>query len=312
MVLPLYKTEGASTWIMSNEVAVFMSLMQSPLLKHLKNMKPIFNLGKLQGRSLARSLLHMQNVSKIYYHRRCPIKEALSSVSLDFYKSEVLGLLGVNGAGKTTLVSILASLHPPSSGDLLWKGISIYKNLLEYRKIIGLCPQNPNIEKKLSLKEVLIFTARCYGLSKAKALFRKDFLIERFDLQNYAHSTVEQLSGGYRQRFLIARALVHEPEFLILDEPTVGLDPHIRRQLWEVITDLRSNKISVLLTTHYLDEAEKLSDRVCLIHEGTIRTIDTPENLKKYHQKSNLEEVFLKFVDDPDAEIFNSVSTNRD
>ena len=103
---------------------------------------------------------------------------------------------------------------------------------------------------------------------------------------------------------------MHNPQLLILDEPTVGLDPHIRRQLWEVIQELRSNHIAVLLTTHYLDEAEVLSDRVCLIHDGTIRTVDTPDNLKRYHQKNNLEEVFLKFVDDPNAEIFKSVSVD--
>ena len=99
---------------------------------------------------------------------------------------------------------------------------------------------------------------------------------------------------------------MHRPQLVILDEPTVGLDSHIRRELWGVIAQLRKQGITVILTTHYLDEAEKLSDRICLIHEGTVRTIDTPENLKKRHQKNNLEEVFLKFVDDPDAEIFNS------
>ncbi|WP_420421973.1 AAA family ATPase [Simkania sp.] len=99
---------------------------------------------------------------------------------------------------------------------------------------------------------------------------------------------------------------MHRPKLVILDEPTVGLDSHIRRELWEVIRALKEEGIAVLLTTHYLDEAEQLSDRICLIHQGTIRTVDTPDNLKKLHQKNNLEEVFLKFVDDPDAEIFNS------
>lgn len=258
------------------------------------------------------TLLRMQNISKTYFLSGRGVREALKSVSLEIYQGEVLGLLGVNGAGKTTLSSILATLHPPTSGDVLWQGASVYQNLLNYRKILGYCPQNPNLEKNLTLAENLVFSGMCYGLSKTKALERKKILLNQFDLEPYAQASVLELSGGYRQRFLIARALVHEPQFVILDEPTVGLDPHIRRGLWEVIADLRTKRISVLLTTHYLDEAETLSDRVCLIHSGTIRTTDTPANLKRFHQKNNLEEVFLKFVDDPDAEYFNSVSTEHE
>jgi len=124
-------------------------------------------------------------------------------------------------------------------------------------------------------------------------------------------ASIDQVSGGYRQRFLIARALMHRPKLVILDEPTVGLDSHIRRELWEVIAGLKNDGITVILTTHYLDEAEYLADRICLIHEGTVRTVDTPDNLKKHHEKNNLEEVFLKFVDDPDAEIFNSGASDE-
>ena len=212
----------------------------------------------------------------------------------------------MNGAGKTTLVSLLATLHPPTNGDIKWNGTSIYKNLLEYRRIVGFCPQKPNLERNLSLGEILIFSGKCYGMTSSQASSRQKELVEQLNLGEYVGSTIDQVSGGYRQRFLIARALMHKPEIVILDEPTVGLDSHIRRELWEVIRELKSQGIAILLTTHYLEEAEQLSDRICLIHEGSIRTVDTPENLKKRHQKNNLEEVFLKFVDDPDAEIFNS------
>ena len=254
-----------------------------------------------------------QHVSKTYFARdRKVLKEALKDVTLDLYSGEVLGLLGVNGAGKTTLSSILATLHPPTNGEIIWKKKSVYDDLLSYRKCVGFCPQSPNIEKSLTMEENLVFSGRCYGMTKAEAFAQKKALLDRFSLEAYARSYVTELSGGYRQRFLIARALMHQPKLVILDEPTVGLDPHVRRQLWEVIAELRNSSISVLLTTHYLDEAETLSDRVCLIHEGEIRTIDTPKNLKKHHQKNNLEEVFLKFVDDPNAEIFKSVSINND
>ncbi len=250
--------------------------------------------------------LRIEKVSKTYFEKRRIVKEALKGISLDLYQGEVLGLLGVNGAGKTTLVSILATLHPPTAGEISWKGESIYDALLPYRSIVGYCPQHPNIERQLSLGENLVFSGRCYGLSKIEAIERRDELAKEFKLEEYLDANIDQVSGGYKQRFLIARALMHRPQLVILDEPTVGLDSHIRRELWEVISKLRQEQITVILTTHYLDEAEFLSDRICLIHEGTVRTIDTPENLKKQHQKNSLEEVFLKFVDDPDAEIFNS------
>ncbi|MCB1107346.1 MAG: ABC transporter ATP-binding protein [Chlamydiia bacterium] len=250
--------------------------------------------------------LHIEKVSKTYFNKGRILKEALKEVSLDLFEGEVLGLLGVNGAGKTTLVSILATLHPPTAGDIQWNGGSIYQNLLPYRLSVGYCPQHPNIERNLSLGENLVFSGRCYGLSKGEAEKRQKELAKEFKLEEYLEANIDQVSGGYKQRFLIARALMHRPKLVILDEPTVGLDSHIRRELWEVISKLRKEGITVILTTHYLDEAEYLSDRICLIHGGAIRVVDTPENLKKRHQKNNLEEVFLKFVDDPDAEIFNS------
>lgn len=255
--------------------------------------------------------LRIEKVTKTYFDGHRIVKEALKGVSLDLYQGEVLGLLGVNGAGKTTLVSILATLHPPTAGEISWQGASIYEALLPYRSVVGYCPQHPNIERQLSLGENLVVSGRCYGLSKKEAEERKKELAEEFKLEEYLDANIDQVSGGYKQRFLIARALMHRPQLVILDEPTVGLDSHIRRELWEVIARLRKQGITVILTTHYLDEAEKLSDRICLIHEGTVRTVDTPENLKKRHQKNNLEEVFLKFVDDPDAEIFNSGANNE-
>lgn len=259
------------------------------------------------------TLLEVRKVSKTYFNKKGNVaKQALHQASFDIYKGEVFGFLGVNGAGKTTLSSILATMHPPTSGDILWNGKSIYHQLIEYRKIVGMCPQKPNIEKRLDVEENLLFAGRCYGLTEEETHSRKNALVSQFELEEFLHTKTDQLSGGYRQRFLIARALMHKPQLMILDEPTVGLDPHIRRQIWEVIKMLKSAHVSVILTTHYLDEAEYLSDRVCLIHNGLIRTIDTPDNLKKFHQKNNLEEVFLKFVDDPEAKIFNSVNVTHE
>lgn len=245
-------------------------------------------------------LLEIKDLKKIYFRKGKPITEALQGVSLDIKEGEILGLLGVNGAGKTTLSSIIASLHPPTSGEILWKGKSIYDDILSYRKIIGFCPQKPNLDKTFSLEENLIFAGRCYGLSLKEAKEKKDQLIEQLSLTDYVNSFVDFLSGGYRQRFLIARTLMHNPKLVILDEPTVGLDAHIRRQLWNVISGLKAQGVTVLLTTHYLDEAEELSDRVCIIDKGRIRLIDTPDNLKEIYQKEKLEDVFIQLTEEED------------
>lgn len=254
------------------------------------------------------TVIEVRDLSKTYLDRKGrEVKRALHGATFTLYKGEVFSLLGVNGAGKTTLSSILATMHPPTFGDILWRGESIYNQLLDYRKIVGLCPQEPNIDFRLNLEENLLFAGLCYGLNKQDMLERKNSLMAKFDLGGYSQTTIDQLSGGYRQRFLIARTLMHMPKIVILDEPTVGLDPQVRREIWEMIKALKSEDVSVILTTHYLDEAELLSDRVCLIHHGVIRAIDTPDNFKKQHKKNTLEEVFLKFVDDPEADIFNSI-----
>ncbi len=250
-------------------------------------------------------VLTADRLSKIYALPKANPHEALRDVSFALYKGEVFSLLGVNGAGKTTLISILATLHPPTSGTIYWKGKSVYANLLAYRAVIGYCPQYSTMEPSLSMEENLIFSGRYYGMSKKAALERKQHLLDRFRLTRYARSYLHQLSGGYRQRFLLARALMHHPKLVILDEPTVGLDSHVRRDLWKMIRSLQEDTISVVLTTHYLDEAENLSNRICLIHDGTIRAIDTPHKLKEKHKKQSLEEVFLTFVDDPHSVLFS-------
>ena len=224
------------------------------------------------------------------------IIEALKGIDLDIYKGEVLSLLGVNGAGKTTLSSIIATLHPASSGDILKDGQSIYKDVVGFRRLIGFCPQKPNIDMMLSIEQNLYFAGRYFGLTEETIHERIGYLLERFGLTKYRYSKAAILSGGYKQRFLLARTLMHKPELVILDEPTVGLDPHVRRDIWEIIKDLKKDGTTVLLTTHYLDEAEKLSDRVCLLDQGVIQLVDTPENLKKAHGQSNLEDVFVKLI----------------
>jgi len=241
------------------------------------------------------TLLSIKNITKTFQTTPKIIK-ALRGVSLDIYQGEILSLLGVNGAGKTTLSSIISSLNPPTSGDILYNNKSIYEDLIGYRRIIGFCPQKPNIDEMLTIEENLHFAGRYFNVPEADIKNRATQLMKKFNLLQYAQSKGSILSGGYKQRFLLARTLMHQPKIIILDEPTVGLDPHIRRNLWDVIKELKNDGVTILLTTHYLDEAEYLSDRVCILDKGVIKLIDTPENLKTTYAQDNLENVFIELI----------------
>lgn len=239
-----------------------------------------------------RILVELESIRK-HYRLANGVKEALRGVSLQLCEGEILTLLGVNGAGKSTLSNIVAGIQPPTSGTVSYLNRSIYEDVVSYRKIIGYCPQKPNLDLSLSLEDNLLYAGRYHRLSLKSIETQVASLLERFQLQEYAKSKASVLSGGYKQRFLIARSLLHQPKILILDEPTVGLDPQIRRQLWDNILALKEQGASLLLTTHYLDEAEFLSDRVCILDQGAFKTVDTPKNLLTTYKKDRLEEVFL-------------------
>lgn len=245
-----------------------------------------------------KSFIELNDVSKIYLLPNNQQFHALHDITLSVYEGEVLGLLGVNGAGKTTLSSILATLHPPTTGNLLFDGVPIYQKLIEYRKLIGFCPQRPNVSPYLTLQQGLYFAGIFYGLSPEVTTRRVSSLLRDFELDNYANQKIYSLSGGYRQRFMLARALVHQPRLIVLDEPTVALDVPVRRYVWDVIRKLKQDGVTVVLTTHYLEEAEALADRVCLLHKGKILHIDSPDNLKKKFAAQNLESVFMALLEE--------------
>ena len=246
-----------------------------------------------------KTLIKIENLKKHYFGKKQTTK-ALDGVSLNIFESEVIGLLGVNGAGKTTLSSIIATLHPPTEGDILWKDKSIYKDINSYRRIIGFCPQSPNLIQDLTVEQNLYMAGKYFAMEKEQIKSRMEHLMEKYELHQYKDFKPEALSGGYKHRVLLARSLMHGPKLLILDEPTVGLDPHIRHQLWENISQLKKDGVTVILTTHYLDEAEILSDRICILDKGKIKLIDTPSNLQTIYQKGRLEDVFLQLMhEDP-------------
>lgn len=221
---------------------------------------------------------------------------ALRGVSFSIYQGEVLCLLGVNGAGKSTLSSIIATLHPPTSGDVRYRGTSIYQQIPAYRRIIGYCPQRPNLNSLLTMQENLHFAGKYYGMSDEAITQRIKELHNQLGIEEYLGHKPSELSGGWKQRYMIARTLLHEPILVILDEPTVGLDPAIRHQLWYYINHIASCGTTVLLTTHYLEEAEELADRICILDQGEIKLVETPATLKESFKKERLEDIFLQLI----------------
>ncbi len=240
---------------------------------------------------MSQPLLQVKDLKKKYGR-----VQALKGVSLTLEKGEVFCLLGVNGAGKTTLSSILATLHPPTSGEILYNGKSIYDELAVYRANIGYCAQKPNLNPLLTVKQNLYFAGKYFGMSDEQIAERIEDLNQRLGINEYLSFKPPELSGGWKQRIMIARTLLHTPEFVILDEPTVGLDPAIRHQLWYYIQHIKNDGATVLLTTHYLEEAEELADRVCILDQGEVKVIDTPERLMNSFKSETLEEVFLQLT----------------
>lgn len=245
---------------------------------------------------MTKEFLTIKNVSKVYPTKN-GVNKALDNVSLGILEGEIMALLGVNGAGKTTLSGIVASLHPATQGSIIFDGDKpLAQHLMQYRSMLGYCPQKPNLDFSLTVEQNLIFAGRFYLLSDQEINDRLDYLYKLLDLKRYAKAQIKTLSGGYQQRVLIARTLIHKPKLVIFDEPTIALDPHVRRQIWQIIKNLKNENVTVLLTTHYLDEAEYLADRVCILDRGVVRLINTPENLKKSYAKESLEDVFLQLL----------------
>jgi ABC-2 type transport system ATP-binding protein len=242
-------------------------------------------------------LIQIQNISKIYQSENKPVI-ALDNVIMEIKKGEVFGLLGVNGAGKTTLSSILATLHPPTSGTILFNGTPIYDDIMQYRHALGFCPQSQNLDMFLTVEQNLLFAGRYFLMPEEKIISRAQELMEQLELTRYKDFEVNALSGGNKQRLLIARALMHNPQLVLLDEPTVGLDPDIRKKLWHIIRGLKDMGVTVILTTHYLDEAEFLSDRICVLHRGKVVLIESLKALKEKYFENKLEDIFLKLVED--------------
>ncbi len=221
---------------------------------------------------------------------------ALDGVSLEIQSGRFFGLLGPNGAGKTTLINSVVSLARPDSGTVEVFGRDAYKEFREARRMIGVSPQEINLDKFLTVEETLLYHAGYYGVPKEKARERAEDLLERFALTGKRKDRVNTLSGGMKRRVMFARALMHDPRILFLDEPTAGVDVELRYSLWEYIRELNHGGLTIMLTTHYLEEAEALCEEIALINSGRIAAQDTSVGLKNSFGAENIEEVYLKVV----------------
>jgi ABC-2 type transport system ATP-binding protein len=205
---------------------------------------------------------------------------ALESLDLDVPQGEFFGLLGPNGAGKTTTIGILTTRIRATAGRAIVSGVDVRTDAVGVRQRIGVVPQQPNPDRGLNVRENLVFHAAYFGIPRGVATRRALALLDTLGIGEKREARIEHLSGGQQQRLMIARALIHEPRVLFLDEPTVGLDPQARLALWEILREMHASGRTIIMTTHYMEEAERLCQRVAIVDRGRLLAIGTPERLK--------------------------------
>jgi ABC-2 type transport system ATP-binding protein len=230
---------------------------------------------------------------------------ALDALDLDIHEGEFFGLLGPNGAGKTTTIGILTTRVVATAGTARVSGVDVATDAVRVRTHIGVVPQRPNPDRSLNAIENLIYHAAYFGIARSTSAVRAHELMERLQIADKAQAKVDQLSGGQQQRLMIARALIHEPDVLFLDEPTVGLDPQARLDLWGILRDLHNQGRTIVMTTHYMEEADRLCDRIAIVDRGKLLALDTPGRLKERAPGGTLIELH---IDADAARLTDSVS----
>ena len=207
--------------------------------------------------------------------------KALDGISFEVARGEFFGLLGPNGAGKTTTIGILTTRVLPTEGVAQIEGIDVARDPVSVKRRIGVVPQVNNLDRALTAKEILLFHAEYFGVPKQEREERAHRLLERFELTERADEKITGWSGGMAQRLKIGRALMHDPAILFLDEPTTGLDPQARRAMWDLLTELNKKGLTILLTTHYMEEADQLCGRTAIVDHGKVLALDSPAALKR-------------------------------
>jgi ABC-2 type transport system ATP-binding protein len=240
-------------------------------------------------------IVEIAALTKIYESKLRVV--AVDGVDLELKQGEIFGLLGPNGAGKTTTISIATTRTLPTSGTVRIDGIDVVRHPAQARRLIGVVPQFNTLDRSLTVYENVYFHCRYFGFSHAQAKARTLELLEQFMLSERKTTYPAQLSGGLAQRVQIARAIAHRPKVLFLDEPSAGLDPQSRMAMWNIVQGLRQEGITVLLTTHYMEEADTLSDRVAVIDYGRVLALGSPEKLKQTFGAETIFDLKLKSLE---------------
>jgi ABC-2 type transport system ATP-binding protein len=228
------------------------------------------------------SILSVESLVKTYPGtRKAPPVEAVRGLSFAVERGEFFGLLGPNGAGKSTTLGCISTLVRPTSGRIVVDGVDVARDTSEAKRRIAVVPQNRNLDRELTVREVLTYHGRYFGLPAREREARADRLLDELQVADKASAKPPTLSGGQQQRVMIARALMHDPKVVLLDEPTTGLDPQARRLLWQTLRTLHGRGTTFILTTHYMEEADRLCNRLAIVDHGRILTLDTPSALKK-------------------------------
>jgi len=224
-----------------------------------------------------KNVLSVKNLNKIYKSNNSNSINALNNLNLDVKEGEIFGLLGPNGAGKTTFINILAGTVIKTSGEVNVWGFNLDKNPRQVRASIGIVPQEVVLDPFFSPKRTLELQAGLYGVKKKERI--TDTILKLVSLDKQANSYARSLSGGMKRRLLIAKALVHQPPIIFLDEPTAGVDVELRKNLWENVKSLNNQGVTIILTTHYLEEAEKMCNRIGILNKGNLVALDSTKNL---------------------------------
>ncbi len=239
-------------------------------------------------------IIRTENLTKRYPGMDSP---ALDGLNLKVHRGEIFGLLGPNGAGKTTTAGVLTTRVVPTSGSAFVAGIDVRKHPALVKQVSGIVSQQNTLDRQLTVWENLYFHGRFFGIGVKESRRRADELLEFFSLSKWAKASVYALSGGMAQRLMVARAIFHNPAVLFLDEPTAGLDPQSRLALWEMLKGLNDSGQTVVLTTHYMEEADQLCHRVAIMDRGRFLALDTPSNLKRSTGADTI--VTVKVTSDP-------------
>ena len=258
-----------------------------------------------------KTILSVKNLQKIYKKNGSLQTKAIENLNLEVKEGEIFGLLGPNGAGKSTFINILAGLVLKTSGEVNVWGFDIDKNPRQVRASIGIVPQELNLDPFFNPRKLLELQAGLYGVKKKDRI--TDTILKMVSLDNQADSYSRGLSGGMKRRLMIAKALVHQPPIVILDEPTAGVDVELRKNLWQNVKLLNKNGVSIILTTHYLHEAQEMCDRIGIINKGKLVALDTTKNLLNRIKKKKITLKLSEKIDlkDDELETLKILSLNQ-